>query len=59
MSQLRNTFLNVIVGKREQPSLPEESNGEKKRKRRGDKLQLVQEVRMMPVEGMRAIDRAF
>lgn len=32
---------------------------EKEGKRREDKLQLVQEVRMMPVEGMRAIHRAF
>lgn len=32
---------------------------EKGKKRRGDKLQLVQDVKTMPVEGMRAISRVF
>lgn len=46
---------------KEEPKLHEESNREREKKkgRRGDKLQLVQEARMMPVEGMRAINRAF
>lgn len=48
----------MIVGMKEELSVPEEKE-KKKFKWRGDKLQLVQEVRMMPAEGMRAISRAF
>lgn len=47
------------MGMKEEPDLPEEGN---QRRREGgwrerDKLQLVQEVRTMPMEGMRAIHR--
>lgn len=48
----------MIVGMKEELSVPEEKE-KKKFKWRGDKLQLVQEVRMMPAEGMRAISTAF